>query len=401
LYKQEGRIVLNSDLVKSICAIFLHDGQPVTPDHAAKLLGWTLDEMDKAIKWGDIELDPTTEDARISRAELIEKATHQWPFSVIQEALGLNAVNVFPPGLLVRPLIVPVHEYADAMLEYFAKKGRESKETVLGRILDDYAAQHLTELVANVPVFDDAASFMGEAKHTAAADPVSVHVARAVRVGGRSARASTLISPPASAAMAPVAAPAPAVRSGARSSLGCDRPAQVHASAAVSSVVRDHGGASLPVAPSVPALAGPPHALVPYVPESPAKRRRRLGARRASGEPLHKSPEPARRNRPDGIREATLSYFELGYQRFVPFLRLRGHWLASFGFKTRTRIYIEASQGCLVITVQDPANAKKAAESPAEQPGTVAEVVGARVGRRRRASAAAAAVAAQRVVRRA
>jgi hypothetical protein len=169
----------------------------------------------------------------------------------------------------------------------------------------------------------------------------------------------------------------------------------------VSSVVRDHGGASLAVAPSVPVLAGPPHALVPYVPESPAKRRRRLGVRRPSGEPLHKSPEPARRNRPDGIREATLSSFELSYQRFVPFLRLRGHWLASFGFETRTRVYIKASHGCLVITVDDPAKAKKAAESPAEQPGTVAEVVGARVGRRRRASAAAAAVAAQRVVRRA
>ncbi len=379
--------MLNSDLVKSICAIFLHDGQPVTPDHAAELLGWTLDEMDKAIKWGDIELDPTAEDARISRAELIEKATHQWPFSVIQEALGPNVVNVFPPGLLVRPLIVPVHEYADAMLEYFAKKGNESKETVLGRILDDYAAQHITELVANVPVFNDAASFMGEAKHTAAADPVSVHVARAARVGGRSARTCALIPPPALAATPP--------------SRGCDRPPPMREVAAAPSVIRDHGSASPGVAPGVAVPAAPLPPLMPYVPESPAKRRRRLGARRRSGEPLQTSPAPARRNRPDGIREATLSYFELGYQRFVPFLRLRGHWLASFGFKTRTRIYIKASQGCLVITVKDPAQAEKAAQSPAEQPGTVAQVVAARVGRRQRVSASAAAVAAQRVVRRA
>lgn len=41
-------------------------------------------------------------------------------------------MNVFPPGLLMRPIIIPVHEYADAMLEYFAKKGNESKESVLG-----------------------------------------------------------------------------------------------------------------------------------------------------------------------------------------------------------------------------------------------------------------------------
>ena len=393
--------MLNSDLVKSICAIFLHDGQPVTPDHAAELLGWTLDEMDKAIKWGDIELDPTAEEARISRAELIEKATHQWPFSVIQEALGPNAVNVFPPGLLVRPLIVPVHEYADAMLEYFAKKGNESKETVLGRILDDYAAQHITELVANVPLFNDAASFMGEAKHTAAADPVSVHVARAARVGGRSARTCSLISPPSLAAMPPAPAPSSAAPVAARAAHGCDRPSGMVAVSAGHSVIRDHGGASLAFAPSVPALTAPLPPLMPYVPESPAKRRRRLGAHRPSGEPLQTTPEPARRNRPDGIREATLSYLELGYQRFVPFLRLRGHWLASFGFKMRTRIYIKASRGRLVITVDDPANARKRRTSPAEPPATLAALVTARVARRRGVTAAAAAVAACREVRRA
>lgn len=393
--------MLKSDLVKSICAIFLHDGQPVTPDHAAKLLGWSLEEMDKAIKWGDIELDPTAEVARISRAELIEKATHQWPFSVIQEALGPNVVNVFPPGLLVRPLIIPVHVYADAMLDYFAKQGNESKESVLGRILDDYAAQHITELVANVPVFNDAASFIGEAKHTAAADPVSVHVARAARAGGRSARSCNLISPPAIAATRPVPAPASGVPSDVRSSLGCDRPSQVGATAAATSIVRDHGGASFTVAGSVPMLAGASRALVPYVPESPAKRRRRLGAQRRSGESLQESPEPARRKRPDGIREATLSYFELGYQRFVPFLRLRGQWLASFGFKTRTRIYIKASPGRLVITVDDPAQSRKRRTSPAAPPATLAALVTARVSRRRGVTAAAAGVAARREVRRA
>jgi hypothetical protein len=350
---------------------------------------------------GDIELDPTAEDARISRAELIEKATHQWPFSVIQEALGPNVVNVFPPGLLMRPLIIPVHEYADAMLEYFAKNGNESKESVLGRILDDYAAQHITELVANVPVFNDAASFMGEAKHTAAADPVSVHVARAAREGGRSARTCKLISPASLAAMGPLSAPAPVAPSDVRSSLGCDRPSQVRATTAATSIVRDHGEASLAVARSVPVLAGSPRALVPYVPESPSKRRRRIAARRPSGESLQALPEPARRRRPDGIREATLSYSQLGYQRFVPFLRLRGQWLASFGFKTRTRIYIKASPGRLVITVDDPAKAGERSTSPAEPPATLAALVTARVARRHGVTPAAAAVASRREVRRA
>jgi len=149
-------------------------------------------------------------------------------------------------------------------------------------------------------------------------------------------------------------------------------------------------GTSFALAPAT-AFAAPLPPFVPYVPESPAKRRRRLAARRPSGESLQESPESARRKRPDGIREATLGYLELGYQRFVPFLRLRGHWLASLGFKTRTRVYIEASEGCLVITVKDPAKAKKVAQSPAEQPGTVAELIAARVTRRQRVSRTAAA----------
>jgi hypothetical protein len=392
--------MLNSDLVKSICAIFLHDGQPVTPDHAAELLGWTLGEMDQAIKWGDIELDSTAADARISRAELIEKATHQWPFSVIQEALGPDAVNVFLPGLLMRPLIIPVHEYADAMLDYFAATGNEAKESVLGRILDDYAAQHIAELVANVPVFDDAASFMGEAKHTAAADPVSVHAARAAREGGRSARACNLMAPPAVVTVPPRPVTADAGASGVRSSRGCDRPSSMRAVAAAPSVIRDHGGASSALVPAVTPLAAALPPLVPNVPESPSKRRRRLAARRPSGESLQQSTEPTRRKRPDGIREATLSYFAVGDRRFVPFLRLRGQWLASFGFKTRTRIYITASPGRLVITVDDPGKAGKRRTSPAELPATLAALVTARVARRRGVTAAAA-VAVRREVRRA
>jgi hypothetical protein len=287
--------MLHLDLIKSICAIFLHDGRSVTPDQAAEMLGWSLDEMDQAIKWGDIELDPTAEGAWISRAELIEKATHQWPFSLIQEALGPNAVSLFPPGLLMRPLIIPVHEYADAMLEYFAAKGRESKESVLGRILDDHAAQYIDELVANVPVFSDAASFMGEAKHTAGADPMSVQVARAARVGGRSARSCNLISPPALAAMGSPLDRAPGASSGVRSSRGCDRPSQGGAVTASPSIIRDHGGASLADAGSVPVPAIPSRALVPYVPESPSKRRRRLAARRPTGESLQTSPAQASR----------------------------------------------------------------------------------------------------------
>lgn len=344
--------MLDRDLVRCIHTIFLHDGQPVTPDHAAELLGWTLDEMDNAIKWGEIELDSTTAAGRICRAELIEKATHQWPFSVIQEALGEHAVSIFPPGLLMRPLVVPVHEYADAMLDYFAAKGKESKEMVLGRILDDYAAQHITELVANVAVFNDAASFMGEAKHTAPAGPVTVHVARVAKADSRSACAPRALPPSASA-------PAAIHR-------GCDRAAtSATPDDSAQMLVRDHGSAS-DAGASTPVATAPLRRHVPYVPESPSKRRRRLAAlRRATPQPVPLP--PTRRNRPDGVREATMIQSCAGDNGSAPHLRLRGRWLSRFGFNPATRIYITPSRGQLVITLKDPAKSPKGATSATVQ----------------------------------
>ena len=348
--------MLDRDLVRCIHAIFLHDGQPVTPGHAAELLGWTLGEMDNAIKWGEIELDSTSADGRISRGELIEKATHQWPFSVIQDALGEHAVSIFPPGLLMRPLIVPVHEYADAMLDYFVAKGKESKETVLGRILDDYAAQHITELAANVAVFNDAASFMDEAKHTASGEPVTVHVARVARANGRSACVPRALPP---------SAPLPAAIH-----RGCDRAATSTTSDdSTQMLIRDHGAAS-DVGASVAVATAPLRPLVPYLPESPSKRRRRVAALRR-GTPQPVGLPPTRRNRADGVREATMIQACAGDNGSAPHLRLRGHWLSRFGFNPATRIYITPSRGQLVITVKDPAKSKKADTSDTAQHGRV------------------------------
>lgn len=53
-----------------------------------------------------------------------------------------------------------------------------------------------------------------------------------------------------------------------------------------------HGSTSLTIAPALDAPAAPLPPLMSYVPESASKRRRRLGARRRSGEPLQTSPEP-------------------------------------------------------------------------------------------------------------
>jgi hypothetical protein len=90
----------------------------------------------------------------------------------------------------------------------------------------------------------------------------------------------------------------------------------------------------------------PPHrALVP---------RRRTRTRVPAIAPAPPLP-PTRRRRADGVREATLTGFEVKYQDLVPMLRLRGRWLARNGFKVGARIYITVAEGRIVITAADPA----------------------------------------------
>lgn len=145
---------------------------------------------------------------------------------------------------------------------------------------------------------------------------------------------------------------------------GCDRDAAAATQDdSPQALVHDHGSAS-DVGVSVPVAAAPLRPHVPHVPESPAKRRRRLAAlRSAAPQPI--ALPPPRRNRNDGVREATMIQTCAGDNGSAPHLRLRGYWLSRFGFKPATRIYITPSPGQLVITLRDPATSTKSATSPA------------------------------------
>lgn len=102
----------------------------------------------------------------------------------------------------------------------------------------------------------------------------------------------------------------------------------------------------------------PPVPHVPTEAPSPAQRRRELREIRRREAANAEAPlPPARRRRPDGIREATFTSLLNAYRKVVPFLRLSGHWLAAHGFKPRTRVYIAVEAGKLVITAADPATA--------------------------------------------
>lgn len=134
-------------------------------------------------------------------------------------------------------------------------------------------------------------------------------------------------------------------------------------------------------------IFGPRPAHVPCTLPTPAQRRRELRDMRRAAALAEAPLPPARRRRADGIREATFTATVTEYQKVVPYLRLRGQWLAQLGFKPKTRIYIAVEPGRLVITAADPAAAVRSAASA---PAAVAPIARRARGTRRAAAAAAA-----------
>lgn len=141
--------------------------------------------------------------------------------------------------------------------------------------------------------------------------------------------------------------------------LGDDGPrvlASAHAPAATASIIRDAVRAEPVDALPVVAALSPAEMLAaglrpPHREPVPRRRKRPRVPTIAPAPPL----PPTRRNRADGVREATLTGFEVAYQDLVPMLRLRGRWLARNGFKVGARIYITVAEGRIVITATDPA----------------------------------------------
>lgn len=125
---------------------------------------------------------------------------------------------------------------------------------------------------------------------------------------------------------------------------------------------------------------------IPPAPVAEAVLRRVAAKRRRN--PLPAPLPHARRNRQDGIREATLTAFSVEYQKHVPYLRLRGRWLAKLGLRPGMRLYIEARHGRLVITAADPA---AASQPSATEHANVVAMTGPRAGGGRQIAVAAAA----------
>jgi hypothetical protein len=118
-----------------------------------------------------------------------------------------------------------------------------------------------------------------------------------------------------------------------------------------------------PVAPLHVVASAPPASLLPAALRPPRREPlpRRRTYSRAPAIVLAPPLQSTRRRRADGVREATLTGFEVAYHDLVPMLRLRGRWLARHGFNVGARIYVTVAEGRIVITATDPATAAEPA----------------------------------------
>jgi hypothetical protein len=76
--------------------VFLRPQRSYTAIEAAKLLGWSIPEMNRAIREGDLEATRTCSGHQVSWQEVAAMITAQHPQAVIENALGREATSVMP-----------------------------------------------------------------------------------------------------------------------------------------------------------------------------------------------------------------------------------------------------------------------------------------------------------------
>jgi len=146
----------DQQVLDRIRAIFLHQRPHVTIAEATVLLGWSREDMSRAIQAGEVEVNTTPVGSWIWREELMAKALELWPAEVIEDALGADAGAVLPDGIRLTDLHVRIPRHQVAMLQHFAERDRTTVSDALARELDGIASAHADELAWAVTGFADA-----------------------------------------------------------------------------------------------------------------------------------------------------------------------------------------------------------------------------------------------------
>ena len=144
--------MVEPDVATSIRAIFLHHEQRVTLDEAARMLGWTRARLNEAIEAEEFSVVETCGGKRmIEIRELAHYAVYEWPFHVIEKALGREASLIIPPALRTRKITLRLPQCYIQLLEILASENQQSVTKYLELTCDELLFNEKERLTALLP----------------------------------------------------------------------------------------------------------------------------------------------------------------------------------------------------------------------------------------------------------
>jgi hypothetical protein len=143
----------------SIRRIFLNSRPNLNYVIAADRLGMTFLELKSEIAEGTIVAVSTRAGMRVSKEEMIAAAMRTWPQSMIEEALGADAMRAMPEAIRLVELRARVPRYQKEMLQWLARRNQTSVDDVLTRELEDVACAYAEEIASDVAGFEMAMSW--------------------------------------------------------------------------------------------------------------------------------------------------------------------------------------------------------------------------------------------------
>lgn len=144
--------MFDPEFAARIRRIFLHHEHRVTPDAAARLLGWTRAQLNEAIDAEELNVIGMCDGkTMIEIRELASYAAHEWPIHVIERALGREASLILPPGLRTRKLTVRLPLFHIQLLEVLAAEAQQSVTKFLELTCDELAGNEKERLTDVIP----------------------------------------------------------------------------------------------------------------------------------------------------------------------------------------------------------------------------------------------------------
>lgn len=139
-------------VLEAIRAIFLHHEHRVTLDEAARMLGWTRARLNEAIENEEMHVVEMCGGKKmIEIRELAHYAVYEWPFHVIEKALGREASLIIPPALRTRKITLRLPQCYIQLLEILASENQQSVTKYLELTCDELLFNEKERLTALLP----------------------------------------------------------------------------------------------------------------------------------------------------------------------------------------------------------------------------------------------------------